>query len=136
MIDWLDDIDRGVLALTQWLRRLRPPGNILIHRKRQIDMSQFGITFSLPEASAADVTTQELTVTWGSEAATTTTYDATATTTDEYIGELPATIATSLVNIDAAGNRSTPAEQSFSEVDDVAPPEPGLVGIAAKRQIA
>lgn len=98
-------------------------------------MSRFGIKFNLPGPSAADVVSQELTVDWPGEATLTTDYDPATAVSNEYTGELPATINVGLVDVDAAGNRSDARTRSFSEVDDVAPALPGELSIGEKRQI-
>ena len=98
-------------------------------------MAQFGIKWTLPGPSSAEVAVQRLVVQWGADAPITTDYPPETAVSDEYIGELPATINVSLTDLDASGNESEVRTRAFSEVDDVAPPIPGEVTVAEKRQL-
>lgn len=125
--------------LKDWLRFfLRPPqpGLVYLYSKRKVGpMGKFGIKFSLPGASSSDVLWQRLSVAWGDETSVLTDYPPGASISNEYVGELPATIHVRLTNLDETQNESDARTRDFSEVDDVAPPLPGEIGIAEKRQI-
>ena len=95
-------------------------------------MLQFKL--SLPPGSAPDVVTQELTLKIGDADATVETFPVAQTETGQYEGAENAAIATSLVDIDGAGNRSTPHNQTFVLADTVPPGEPGDVGLIVTGQ--
>lgn len=84
---------------------------------------------SLPEKSAADVVSRELSLSINGAEAQVASLSADASKSAEMTGEQGATVTGTLVDIDDAGNRSLPREFSFTLADTIAPPQPGDVGL-------
>lgn len=104
-------------------------------------MASFGITFALPAPGASDVAQRELSLTVnGGDPPQVRTYPSSAATpallSDEWVLADNDRVVATLVDIDGHGNRSgSSAALTFTVLDDVAPPPPGVLGVAAKRQI-
>jgi len=100
-------------------------------------MSQFGFKIVLPPPGASDVATRELSITVnGGDPPTVKTYPGATLLTDEVVFNADDQLVMTLVDIDGHGNRSQPsAAFSYAVVDDVAPPQPGQLGVQDKRQI-
>ena len=81
----------------------------------------------LPNASAADVKTREITVDIDGEVLCWVT-DVVGTTSYEFTGPQGAQVCVTLVDIDDAGNRSEPASLTQQLTDNFAPPAPGAIG--------
>lgn len=81
----------------------------------------------LPEPSAADVKTRELTVDIDGEVKHLL-IDVEATEPWEFTGPQGAQVCVSLVDIDDAGNRSEPVSLTQQLTDNFAPPAPGAIG--------
>jgi hypothetical protein len=104
------------------------PGPVkLVLTKEEQGMLQFKIT--LPGPSAVDVVTQELSVKIGDGDAVVQQVLADQTEVDGFEGADNAAAAVSLIQIDDAGNRSVPREQTFTLTDTLAPPVPGEIGL-------
>ncbi len=100
-------------------------------------MAKFGIVFALPTPGASDVAQRELTVTVnGGDPPLVQTMQGAVLVSDEMVFTDADELSVTLVDIDEHGNRSQPsAAFSYSVVDDVPPPQPGDLGVSAKRQI-
>jgi hypothetical protein len=100
--------------------------------KEEFDMatSIFDVTLTLPGVSAPDVTTRVLkyTLNGGSEVV----MDLGPGETEYVISDVPqgTTISGSLVDTDESGNQSAPSEFTLLVSDNVAPPQPGQVGLS------
>ena len=95
------------------------------------------LNFQLPTKSASDVVTQELSVAINGVASVVLGNFAADLTETGFIGEFNDNDALSItvVDIDGAGNRSPASEPAlYTLVDDVAPPQPGMVGVMSKRE--
>jgi hypothetical protein len=116
------------------------PGRVFLASKRETEMAKFGLKFGLPPAGASDVTqggSRELSITvGGQDVPQVVTLPGAAMETDELTFESDAVLSLTLVDIDKSGNRSQPsAIFNYTVVDDVAPPQPGQLSVAAKRQL-
>ena len=104
-------------------------------------MATFGYTFNLPPKGASDVAKRELTFKFsdGREPVTAVAnddVDALVSKEFPFGDEGEPTITVVLQDVDQKGNVSGASpEFSFKVVDDVAPPAPGQLGVASKRQI-
>lgn len=100
-------------------------------------MAQFGIKFGLPAPGAVDVATRELSITTnGAEPPVVQTLAGMVNISEEVTFNDGDSFSVVLVDIDGHGNRSQPsAAFTGTVVDDVAPPIPGEVTLAEKRQI-
>lgn len=100
-------------------------------------MASFGLKFQLPPPGASDVTTRELSVTVnGGDPPQIHNLAGSTLVTDEMVFQADDQLVLTLVDIDAKGNRSqASAAFSLTVVDDIAPPQPGELGVAEKRQI-
>lgn len=83
----------------------------------------------LPEKSASDVESRELTVSVAGGESQVFSLSGDETTSQEFDGEEGDVVSGSLVDIDNAGNRSEAREFSITLVDTIAPPQPGEVGV-------
>jgi hypothetical protein len=106
---------------------LRKPGRVFLVLKRDDPMLSF--VLMLPEPSAVDVVTQELSVQVGGDDPILTSYPAEIRETDEMSGNDNDAVTGSLVLVDDAGNRSEPRDFDFVLTDTVSPPQPGEVGL-------
>ena len=88
----------------------------------------------LPNASAADVKTREITVDIDGEVLCWVT-DVVGTTSYEFTGPQGAQVCVTLVDIDDAGNRSEPASLTQQLTDNFAPPAPGAIGFEFVNEI-
>lgn len=91
------------------------------------DLIQFKIV--LPPKSAPDVAVRELTVTIGDGTADIRNLSADASVLDGLEGAQGATVSVSLVDVDDQGNRSSASTASLVLTDNVAPPQPGEIGL-------
>ncbi len=99
-------------------------------------MTQFGLIFSLPPVGAADVATRELSVTVNGAAPALTPLPGQPLLTPEMVFDQDDQLLIVLTDVDGAGNRSLPSNPfSYAVVDDVPPPQPGELGVSAKRQL-
>ena len=100
-------------------------------------MAQFGLKFTLPAPGASDVNTRELTITVnGGDPPQVVNYAGNVLVTDELVFNADDSLVLVLVDIDGHGNRSSASPAfSYDVVDDVAPPQPGELAVAEKRQI-
>lgn len=124
--------------LTWYFGGVPRPGRVSVRSKRNISMSTFGIVFALPAPSVpSDVASRELTVKTDGAPDVVKTYAGPATASDELTFNLNDSIHATLVDIDAAGNRSAPSPSfDYKVVDDVPPTQPGQIGIASKKQLS
>lgn len=104
-------------------------------------MSQFRYKFTLPPPGATDVASRELSIqVAGQDAPQVVVLPGDALQTD-FIGpfDMGAALKVSLVDIDSATptpNRSVPSDAfEFTVIDDVAPPKPGMIGVAESQQV-
>jgi hypothetical protein len=112
------------------------PGPLRLAFKEQVSMSQFQLTFVLPPVGASDVAKRELSCTVNGGVAETRIYDGQPTASDPWVFNADDTVTLSLIDVDGHGNRSEPSPAlTFVVVDDVPPPAPGEIGIAAKVQL-
>ena len=88
----------------------------------------------LPNASAADVKTREITVDIDGEVLCWVT-DVVGPTSYEFTGPQGAQVCVTLVDIDDAGNRSEPASLTQQLTDNFAPPAPGAIGFEFVNEI-
>lgn len=88
----------------------------------------------LPNASADDVKTREITVDIGGEVLCWVT-DVVGPTAYEFTGPQDAQVCVTLVDIDDAGNRSEPASLTQQLTDNFAPPAPGAIGLELVKEI-
>ena len=112
------------------------PNPVKILAKRKTNM-KWELNFQLPTKSASDVVTQELSVAINGVASVVLGNFAADLTETGFIGEFNDNDALSItvVDIDGAGNRSPASEPAlYILVDDVAPPQPGMVGVMSKRE--
>lgn len=105
--------------------------------KRALGMGKFGIKFGLSNPGAADVSTREMTITINSvDPPTVKTMAGSTLITEEFVFNDGDQLSVTLIDIDAHGNRSVPsAAFVYTVVDDIPPPQPGPISVAAKRQI-
>ena len=89
------------------------------------------LTFSvdLPPAGASDVTTRELSVKVGESDAVIRTLAGSDVEAGGFEGEQDTEVFLSLIDVDDKGNRSEPREQTATLFDNLAPPQPGQLGI-------
>lgn len=109
--------------------RRRKPGRVYLRVLREGANGMLTFILNLPEKSAADVVSRELSVSVAGAEAEVLSVAADATSSQEFTAEQGATVSGSLVDIDDAGNRSQPREFSFVLADTIAPPQPGDVGL-------
>lgn len=109
--------------------RRRKPGRVYLRVLREGANGMLTFILNLPEKSAADVVSRELSVSVAGAEAEVMSVAADATSSQEFTAEQGATVSGSLVDIDDAGNRSQPREFSFVLADTIAPPQPGDVGL-------
>lgn len=108
--------------------RLRKPGVVFIKKiSQEEDMLKF--VLSLPTAGAADVVARKLSVKIGEADVALIDLPADALETAELSGAEGSPVVGSLIDVDDAGNESTPSEFSFVLTDTIAPPQPGSVGL-------
>jgi hypothetical protein len=110
----------------------------LLFKKRQIDMSKFGITFSVPASTVNDVASREVLVKFTNPAGDNVvkTLQGNAVVTEEYVLDDGQTVQVAVRDTDQKGNVGPYSPMfEYNVVDDVAPPAPGMVGVSAKRQI-
>jgi len=83
----------------------------------------------LPPPGASDVTARELAYQIGDGEQVIETLEASATELAGLSGNDNDQVVVSLTDIDDAGNRSEPREQTFTLTDTIAPPQPGEMGL-------
>lgn len=110
-------------------KRRRKPGRVYLRVLREGANGMLTFILKLPEKSAADVVSRELSVSVAGADAEVLSVAADATSSQEFTAEQGATVSGSLVDIDDAGNRSPAREFSFVLADTIAPPQPGEVGV-------
>lgn len=114
------------------------PGPLkLVHtREDAANMAQV-YTAAVAPKTANDVVSHEVTLTGATflegDAAVQTIPEGTATT-GEFKAEDGVEFSTSYVQIDDAGNRSESIVQTFTAVDDIAPGQPGELGLTHVRE--
>lgn len=114
--------------------RLKTPGLVLLKIvSEEGNMLTFVLT--LPAPGAADVVSRELVVSVNGGEAQTLSLDGAATESSELSGEQDNSVTGTLVDIDDAGNRSEPREFSFVLVDNLAPPQPGELGLRVTAEV-
>jgi hypothetical protein len=128
---------RLVDLLEQWLYKLvRPgrPGQPVVHVTSQGPNNMLKFKVHLPAFDAAnpnddDVVTRKLTTTVGSGTPVLTDSPATDTevVNDLFVGNAGDVVSLSLVDVDGSGNVSSPSVATFTLVDTIAPPTPGVL---------
>ena len=114
-------------------RVIRKPGKVSFTCSQgEFGMLQFCLC--LPEQSCHDVVSRELTVSVGGAEPVVFTLEANASEQSGFEGLHGDLVAGSLVDVDAAGNRSEPSVFSFTLVDTFPPPAPGEVGLKVTGQ--
>jgi hypothetical protein len=114
--------------------RLRKPGLVIpIFKDGDFNMLKFYL--ALPEKSAPDVVSRELTFKVGEADPAVLTYPGDVLATDEFGGMDGDAVVGALVDIDDAGNRSEAREFSFTLVDTIAPAQPGDVGLVVTGEV-
>lgn len=104
------------------------PGIVLpIFKDGENDMLKFYL--ALPEKSAPDVVSRELTVSIAGGEPLVYTLAGDATQSEEFVGSDNDQVTGTLVDVDDAGNKSQPSDFLFALVDTIPPPTPGTVGL-------
>lgn len=83
----------------------------------------------------ADVVTRELTVIVNGSQQKQAIFDGSATDLGEITVEQDSEVTLTLVDIDDAGNRSSPATVDFKAFDTIAPSAPGEFGVSLLREV-
>lgn len=120
-------INSNLENIVKVLRLCKPGLVFLTFYKGDDNMLKFVLT--LPTKSATDVVSREVTVVVAGADPVVINLGGDAVETPEFSGEDGATVTGTLVDIDDAGNRSPAREFSFTLVDNLAPPQPGEVGV-------
>lgn len=117
--------------LIKCIEKSRPPkpGSVSINVLSEGEGSMLTFVLVLPEKSASDVESRELTVSVAGGESQVFSLSGDETTSQEFDGEEGDVVSGSLVDIDNAGNRSEAREFSITLVDTIAPPQPGEVGV-------
>lgn len=110
-----------------YLVKLKKPGLVFISLK-QGENGMLKFVLVLPEAGASDVVSREVRFSVGTELYETV-LEGTAVETQEFSGNDGDAVTGSLVDVDDAGNKSEAREFVFTLVDNLAPPQPGEVGL-------
>ena len=107
------------------------PGPVTITVLGENLENSMAITFqvNLPPKSAPDVVSRKLTVKVGDAAAETFELGGEVLVKEGLEGPQDSTVEVSLVDVDDAGNESTPSTASGVLVDSFAPPQPGQLGV-------
>jgi hypothetical protein len=135
----LSSIDGNIARLVVALRRPPMPGLINIravseYSEGELTMLNFKIV-GLDPPGATDVVKRELSVKVNEDDAIVTEItDMAATEVGGFAGPDNASVVVTLVDIDDVGNRSEAREQTFTLVDDIAPPKPGEFGLAVESE--
>ena len=112
------------------------PGRLTTANTRQIAMSQFGYTFTLPPVGAPDVASRTLRVSVDNLDPVIVSMPGQPTVSDEVVLDLGNQVSITLTDTDAAGNASVPSDPlQFVVTDTVPPPQPGGLNVASVRQI-
>lgn len=131
----LETILKIILAILN-RGRVPQPGPLKLVHTREENMAQV-YTATLAPKTAADVVSHEVTLTGAAfvegDAAVQSYADGTVST-GEFKAEDGVEFTTSYVQIDDAGNRSEPIVQTFTAVDDIAPAQPGELGLTHVRE--
>lgn len=114
--------------LKELVRRQIQPGPIYVWKVGEIVANRFRVRVLLPPIVDPDTINAELSCLVNGVAEPPKTFDRIATDT-EYVFDQGASVKLSLVNIDDAGNRSTPSEREFVVTDNVPPAQPGELAI-------
>lgn len=114
--------------------RLRQPGPMFLTVTQEID-SMLKFHIALPQPGASDVVARRLTVQIGEAEAVIYDLDGKALQSETLEGQDVDNVTASLVDIDDAGNESSPSTGSFVLVDTIAPPQPGVMGLVVTEEI-
>jgi hypothetical protein len=109
--------------------RLRQPGMVFVKVVSEGVNGMLKFKLVLPAAGASDVVARKLVIGIGTADPVTEEVAGGVLESSEYSGEDGATVAGTLIDVDDAGNESTPSAFSFVLVDTIPPPQPGEVGL-------
>lgn len=123
----LIQINNNLGRIVKILRLCKPGMVFLTLYKGDDNMLKFVLT--LPTKSAVDVVKREVTVVVDGADPVVLELDGDALETGEFAGADGAAVTGTLVDVDDAGNRSPAREFTFTLVDNLAPPQPGEVGV-------
>lgn len=126
----LAEVGRSIL---KWLR-LGQPGLVFLKVVAK-DGKMLNFVLTLPVPGASDVVARELFVSVAGGEPQVQTLDGAALESSELSGEQDNTVIGTLVDIDDAGNRSDARDFSFVLVDNLAPPQPGELGIRVTSEV-
>lgn len=124
---YLSEINNNLNQIVKILRLCKPGMVFLSFYQGDNGMLKFVLT--LPTKSAVDVVKREVTVVVGGGDPVVLELDGDALETQEFSGADGDSVAGALVDVDDAGNRSPAREFTFALVDNLAPPQPGEVGV-------
>lgn len=134
MTEVLRELIKAIDALTKAVR-LRKPSRVFLVVRSGESMLKFVLV--LPPKSASDVVARRLSVQVGQSDPVS--FDLEPTdqeyADDLFVGEENAVVKGSLVDIDNAGNRSTPRDFEFVLIDTIAPSQPGEIGLKVTEEI-
>ena len=133
MFDLFAGVTAAILSVAKVLRLRKPGPMFLVYTKEEDTMLVF--KFNLPEKSAPDVTSRELTVQSGTNDPTLITLPPEVTETDTLQGNEGDVLTVSLVDIDDAGNRSEARTQEFTLADTIPPAQPGEIGLVVTEEL-
>jgi hypothetical protein len=130
LIDAIDRLTAEIRRQSQWLRQ--PSVRVRLTRQEST-MLVYSVSAAAPIDN--DVVERRLTVDVVGSEPTTITFPGDATDLGEIKVEQGATVTLSLVDVDDAGNPSTPAVAGpFEAVDTIAPAKPGEFGVTLVRE--
>lgn len=125
----LERIATAVERIAAALKRPPMPGLFSFSANRKgHGMLNFSIV-GLPAPGASDVVSRELSIQIGAAEPDVKSVALEASEVTGFSGGDNETVTVSLTDIDDAGNRSEPRVQSFTLVDNIAPPQPGEFGL-------
>lgn len=130
---------RALSLLQELLRELvdRPlqPGPIYVFQREEVMANRFRTLVFLPPVVDTDTVKMELSCLVNGVAEPVRPFEKPFASETEYIFPQDATVNLSLVNVDDAGNRSSPSERQFVVTDTVPPAAPGELGVQIVEEV-
>lgn len=124
----------GLWLYFSFEKRVPKPGKVSFHIS-QGEKNMLKFCVCLPPKSASDVQSRELCVSINDADPVKTLVDGETLHVDGFVGEHGDVVTGYLVDIDGAGNVSSPRLFKFDLVDTIAPPMPGDIGLEVLGQV-